>query len=166
MKFDAVYYEPAIFDYPLGRQLREEYRDLPWIPIESHNSIREMQEKPNDQFGHMKRNLIAGIRKTHKYVENHKVSDYLVPYTSSGCTAMCLYCYLVCNYNKCSYLRLFVNREEMLDKINKLGIGPGGLGGTTTALAVNVNTYPTHIAGLPVGINICCHVNRHARRVL
>lgn len=54
--------------------------------------------------------------------------------------------------------------EEMLDKINKLGIGPGGLGGTTTALAVNVNTYPTHIAGLPVGINICCHVNRHIIR--
>ena len=54
--------------------------------------------------------------------------------------------------------------EEMLDKINKLGIGPGGLGGTTTALAVNVNTYPTHIAGLPVGINICCHVNRHIFR--
>ena len=51
--------------------------------------------------------------------------------------------------------------EEMLETINKLGIGPGGLGGTTTALAVNVNTYPTHIAGLPVGINICCHVNRH-----
>ena len=119
MKFDAVYYEPAIFDYPLGRQLREEYRDLPWIPIESHNSIREMQEKPNDQFGHMKRNLIAGIRKTHKYVENHKVSDYLVPYTSSGCTAMCLYCYLVCNYNKCAYLRLFVNREDMLDRLIK-----------------------------------------------
>lgn len=54
--------------------------------------------------------------------------------------------------------------EEMLSKINKLGIGPGGLGGTTTALAVNVNTYPTHIAGLPVGINICCHVNRHIIR--
>ena len=51
--------------------------------------------------------------------------------------------------------------EEMLATINKLGIGPGGLGGTTTALAVNINTYPTHIAGLPVGINICCHVNRH-----
>ena len=54
--------------------------------------------------------------------------------------------------------------EEMLEIINKLGIGPGGLGGTTTALAVNVNTYPTHIAGLPVGINICCHVNRHIVR--
>ncbi len=54
--------------------------------------------------------------------------------------------------------------EEMLVKINSLGIGPGGLGGTTTALAVNINTYPTHIAGLPVGINICCHVNRHVIR--
>lgn len=54
--------------------------------------------------------------------------------------------------------------EEMLEKINRSGIGPGGLGGSTTALAVNVNTYPTHIAGLPVAINICCHVNRHAVR--
>lgn len=53
---------------------------------------------------------------------------------------------------------------EMLQKINNLGIGPGGLGGTTTALAVNVNTYPTHIAGLPVSVNICCHVNRHIIR--
>ena len=56
--------------------------------------------------------------------------------------------------------------EEMLSQINKTGIGPGGLGGTTTALAVNIETYPTHIAGLPVAVNICCHVNRHAVRVL
>lgn len=56
--------------------------------------------------------------------------------------------------------------EELLEKINKLGIGPGGLGGTQTALAVNVETYPTHIAGLPVAINICCHVNRHVSRTL
>lgn len=54
--------------------------------------------------------------------------------------------------------------EEMLTKINQLGIGPGGLGGTTTALAVNINTYATHIAGLPVAVNICCHVNRHVVR--
>ena len=54
--------------------------------------------------------------------------------------------------------------EEMLSKINRLGIGPGGLGGTTTALAVNINTYATHIAGLPVAVNICCHVNRHVMR--
>ena len=56
--------------------------------------------------------------------------------------------------------------EEMLNQINRLGIGPGGLGGTTTALAVNINTYPTHIAGLPVAVNICCHVNRHVVRIV
>lgn len=56
--------------------------------------------------------------------------------------------------------------KEMLEKINMLGIGPGGLGGTVTALAVNINTYPTHIAGLPVAVNICCHVNRHVVRTI
>ncbi len=56
--------------------------------------------------------------------------------------------------------------REMLDKVNKLGIGPGGLGGTQTALAINIETYPTHIAGLPVAVNICCHVNRHSHRVI
>ena len=56
--------------------------------------------------------------------------------------------------------------KEMLEKINKLGIGPGGLGGTQTALAINIETYPTHIAGLPIAVNICCHVNRHSHRVI
>ena len=56
--------------------------------------------------------------------------------------------------------------KELLDRINQSGIGPGGLGGKTTALAVNINTYPTHIAGLPVAVNICCHVNRHCIREL
>ena len=56
--------------------------------------------------------------------------------------------------------------KEMLYKINSLGIGPGGLGGSVTALAVNINTYPTHIAGLPVAVNICCHVNRHITEIL
>lgn len=56
--------------------------------------------------------------------------------------------------------------QEMLERINQLGIGPGGLGGRQTALAVNINTYPTHIAGLPVAINICCHVNRHVSRII
>ena len=78
-----------------------------------------MRKKENKEFLKMKTNLIIGVRKTHKYLENHKVSDYLVPYTSSGCTASCMYCYLVCNYNKCAYLRLFVNREQMLDKMIK-----------------------------------------------
>lgn len=69
------------------------------------------------------------------------------------------------NIDECSsipYVREL--EEEMLKKINNLGIGPGGLGGTTTALAVNINTFPTHIAGLPVAVNICCHVNRHVVR--
>ena len=63
-------------------------------------------------------------------------------------------------------IQLLSKLKEMLEKINKLGIGPGGLGGTQTALAVNIETYPTHIAGLPVAVNICCHVNRHVKRVL
>ena len=114
-----IYYENGIEDYRLGKELMEKFKDVPKILIENHNNIDEMRKKSNKEFPNMKRNLIIGTRKTHKYVENHKVSDYLVPYTSSGCTASCMYCYLVCNYNKCAYLRLFVNREQMLEKIIK-----------------------------------------------
>lgn len=114
-----IYYENGIEDYELGKELMEKFKDVPKILIENHNNIEEMRKKSNKEFPNMKRNLIIGTRKTHKYVENHKVSDYLVPYTSSGCTASCMYCYLVCNYNKCAYLRLFVNREQMLEKIIK-----------------------------------------------
>ncbi|MCI8411656.1 MAG: spore photoproduct lyase [Clostridia bacterium] len=118
----AIYFEKDIINYPLGKELMEKYKDIPKIEIESHNNIEEMRKKQNKEFPDMKRNLIVGVRKTHKFVENHKTSDYLVPYTSSGCTAACMYCYLVCNYNKCAYLRLFVNREQMLDKIIKISI--------------------------------------------
>lgn len=117
MKFTSVYYEPDILDYPLGQKLYNDYSNLPWYKIDNHNRIEEMTNRSNKEFVNMKRYLIVGTRKTHKYVINHKISDYLVPFTSSGCTAMCLYCYLVCNYNKCSYLRLFVNREYMLNKL-------------------------------------------------
>ena len=113
----AIYFEKNIVNYPLGKELMEKYKDIPKIEIENHNNIEEMRKNPNSEFANMKKNLIIGVRKTHKFVENHKTSDYLVPYTSSGCTASCMYCYLVCNYNKCAYLRLFVNREQMLDKI-------------------------------------------------
>ena len=116
---DAIYYEEKIEEYELGKMLLEKYRDVPKFKIENHNNIEEMRKKENKDFPKMKRNLIIGVRKTHNFVPNNKISNYLVPYTSSGCTAMCLYCYLVCNYNKCAYLRLFVNREEMLDKIIK-----------------------------------------------
>ena len=118
-KPESIYYEKQILDYPLGKELMEKYKDVPKKEIENHNNIEEMRKKENKEFANMKRNLIIGTRKTHKFVENHKTSDYLVPYTSSGCTAACMYCYLVCNYNKCAYLRLFVNREQMLEKIIK-----------------------------------------------
>lgn len=121
-KPQALYCEKNIEKYPLGKELLEKYADVPKIIIDNHNNIEEMRKKKNSEFANMKRNLIIATRKTHKFVPNHKTSDYLVPYTSSGCTAMCMYCYLVCNYNKCSYLRLFVNREEMLDKIIKTSL--------------------------------------------
>lgn len=114
---DKIYYEPASLDYELGKLLKEKYSDVPWIAIESHNKIDELRTRPNKEFQSLKQHMVIGVRKTHNFVPNHKVSDFLVPYTSSGCTAMCHYCYLVCNYNKCSYLRLFVNREKMLKKI-------------------------------------------------
>ena len=112
-----IYYEKEVENYELGRELLEKYKETPKVEIVSHNSIDEMRKKQNREFLDMKKNLIIGVRKTHKFIENHKVSNFLVPYTSSGCTAACMYCYLVCNYNKCAYLRLFVNREKMLDKI-------------------------------------------------
>lgn len=116
-KPDTIYYENEVQDYELGKKLMKKFDDVPKVLIENHNNIEEMRKNSNKEFANMKRHLIIGVRKTHKFVENHKVSDYLVPYTSSGCTASCMYCYLVCNYNKCAYLRLFVNREQMLDKI-------------------------------------------------
>lgn len=114
-----IYYEKAIKGYDLGIQLLRKYSDVPQIVIENHNNIDVLRNSPNSDFTKLKKKLIIGIRKTHRYEENHKVSDFLVPYTSSGCTAACLYCYLVCHYNKCSYLRLFVNREQMLQRLIK-----------------------------------------------
>ena len=84
MKFDAVYYEPDSLNYPLGKRLKEAYGGLPWIAIENHNAIKEMREKPNCEFARMKRNLIVGTRKTHKYTENHKVSDLSLTHISDA----------------------------------------------------------------------------------
>ena len=115
----TIFYEKEVENYQLGKELMQKYQNIPKVQIENHNNIESLRKSQNKEFLKLKQNLIIGVRKTHKFVENHKVSDYLVPYTSSGCTAACMYCYLVCNYNKCSYLRLFVNREQMLEKIIK-----------------------------------------------
>ncbi len=122
MKYKKVYYEPEALNYELGQKLRGKYKDIEWIPITSHNNIEELRTKENKDFVELKTYLIIGIRKTHKYVENKKSSDYLVPFTSSGCTAMCLYCYLVCNYNKCSYLRIYVNNDFIISNLIKKSI--------------------------------------------
>lgn len=116
---DQIYYEKEIEKFELGKELLKQYENIPKVIIQNHNNIEELRKKENSEFPKLKKKLIIGIRKTHKFVPNHKTSDFLVPYTSSGCTAMCMYCYLVCNYNKCAYLRLFVNREQMLEKIIK-----------------------------------------------
>lgn len=87
----GVYYEKNIENYELGKRLLKIYKEkgIPCIEIENHNNIEEMRNKNNSEFRNMKQNLIIGIRKTHKFVENNKISDYLVPYTSSR-----LYCYV------------------------------------------------------------------------
>lgn len=84
-----IYYEKEIIKYPLGKELLNRYqeKEIKCIEIENHNNIEEMRKKENKEFKNMKQNLIIGVRKTHKFVPNHKVSDFLVPYTSSR-----LYC--------------------------------------------------------------------------
>ena len=119
IKFDRIYYEDEILDYPIGKFLMQKYHDIPKFKIQSHNNIEELRKYENKDFPKLKRYLILGIRKVLSYRENHKISDFLVPFTSSGCYAMCMYCYLVCNYNKCSYLRIFVNQEQILNKLIK-----------------------------------------------
>ena len=121
-KFEKIYFEPNILEYERGRFLFEKYSNLPHINIESHNNIPELRAYSNKDFTKLKKYLIIGTRKTHKYTVNHKISDFLVPFTSSGCSAICQYCYLVCNYNKCSYLRVFVNKEEILNNLIKISL--------------------------------------------
>lgn len=124
---DRVYYEPDIEHYPLGRELLERYRaaGTPLTPIETHNKIPELRARPNADFGALKRHLVLGVRKSLTHQPNNKTSDFLVPWTSSGCSAMCLYCYLVCTYFTSAYLRVFVNREAMMAKLTRAAAKAG-----------------------------------------
>lgn len=88
-KPDAIFFEKNILNFELGKNLFNKYINVPKFEIENHNNIEEMRKKENKEFPYMKKNLVIGTRKTHKYVENHKVSNYLVPYTSSR-----MYCYV------------------------------------------------------------------------
>lgn len=116
-----VYYEEAVKEYQQGKELLERYEkmEIPLIPIEAHHRIEELRQRPNKEFTKMKKYLILGKRKTINLTQNDKSADFIVPFTSSGCSATCLYCYLVCNFNTNSYLRIFMNRDEMIDKVRK-----------------------------------------------
>lgn len=116
-----VYFEKKVEDYSLGRELLNRYKNhkVELIEIEDHNRIPELRELPDSEFVKMKKYLILGIRKTTRIIPNNRSADFIVPFTSSGCSAMCLYCYLVCNFFKNSYLRIFVNREDMIEQVRR-----------------------------------------------
>lgn len=132
----------------------------------SENMSRVFMLKPADGIEGVKDAVITAVKDAGPNACPPMVVGVGIGGTFEKCAIMAKHA-LTRNLNEHSEIPYVADlEEEMLKRINGLGIGPGGLGGTVTALSVNVETYPTHIAGLPVAINICCHVNRHAHRVL
>lgn len=130
----------------------------------SENMSRVFMLKPADGIEGVKEAILTAVKEAGPNACPPMVIGVGVGGTFEKCTILAKQA-LIRPVNKHSEIPHIAELEqELLEKINKTGIGPGGLGGTTTALAVNINTYPTHIAGLPVAINICCHVNRHSTR--
>lgn len=132
----------------------------------SENMSRVFMLKPADGIEGVKEAILTAVRDAGPNACPPMVVGVGIGGTFEKCALMAKHA-LTRNLEEVApvpYVRELEN--EMLEKINKLGIGPGGLGGTVTALAVNIETYPTHIAGLPVAVNICCHVNRHAHRII
>ena len=132
----------------------------------SENMSRVFMLKPADGIEGVKEAILTAVRDAGPNACPPMVVGVGIGGTFEKCAMMAKHA-LTRNLEESSPVPYVRDLEkEMLEKINALGIGPGGLGGTVTALAVNIETYPTHIAGLPVAVNICCHVNRHAHRVL
>ena len=132
----------------------------------SENMSRVFMLKPADGIEGVKNAILTAVRDAGPNACPPMVVGVGVGGTFEKCALMAKQA-LTRNVDQHSEIPYVCDLEkEMLEKINRLGIGPGGLGGTTTALALNINTYPTHIAGLPVAINICCHVNRHVVRTV
>ncbi|MBR5316302.1 MAG: fumarate hydratase [Lachnospiraceae bacterium] len=130
----------------------------------SENMSRVFMLKPADGIEGVKNAILTAVRDAGPNACPPMVVGVGVGGTFEKCALMAKHA-LTRPVNEHSDIPYVKDLEiEMLERINRMGIGPGGLGGTTTALAVNINTYPTHIAGLPVAINICCHVNRHVVR--
>lgn len=132
----------------------------------SENMSRVFMLKPADGMDGVKNAILTAVRDAGPNACPPMVVGVGIGGTFEKCALMAKKALTrpVGEYSAIPYVKEM--EEELLTKINKTGIGPGGLGGITTALAVNINTYPTHIAGLPVAVNICCHVNRHSVRTL
>lgn len=132
----------------------------------SENMSRVFMLKPSDGIEGVKRAILTAVQDAGPNACPPMVVGVGIGGTFEKCALMAKKALSrpVNEHSSIPYVREM--EKELLEKINLSGIGPGGLGGTTTALAVNINTYPTHIAGLPVAINICCHVNRHAVRTI
>ena len=132
----------------------------------SENMSRIFMLKPADGMEGVKNAVITAVREAGPNVCPPMVVGVGIGGTFEKCALLAKQA-LLRNVKEHSYISYVKDmEEELLEKINGLGIGPGGLGGRVTALAVNINTYPTHIAGLPVAVNICCHVNRHVVRTI
>ena len=168
---DPIYREntkdntPAIIHYEIVEGEQVEITVAP-KGFGSENMSRVFMLKPADGIEGVKDTILTAVRDAGPNACPPMVVGVGIGGTFEKCAEMAKHA-LTRNLEEESPVEYVRDLEkEMLEKINNLGIGPGGLGGRTTALAVNIETYPTHIAGLPVGINICCHVNRHAHRVI
>lgn len=168
---DPIYREntkdntPAVIHYEITEGDKVEITLSP-KGFGSENMSRIFMLKPADGIEGVKEAVLTAVRDAGPNACPPMVVGVGIGGTFEKCALMAKYA-LTRNLNEESpvpYVREL--EKELLDKINSLGIGPGGLGGTVTAFAVNIETYPTHIAGLPVAVNICCHVNRHVHRIL
>ncbi len=132
----------------------------------SENMSRIFMLKPADGIDGVKNAILTAVKDAGPNACPPMVVGVGIGGTFEKCALMAKYA-LTRNLEEKSPIPYVQELEkELLEKINHLGIGPGGLGGTVTAFAVNIETYPTHIAGLPVAVNICCHVNRHIHRII
>jgi len=156
---------PAIIHYEIveGDQV-----DITVAPkgFGSENMSRVFMLKPADGIEGVKEAILTAVRDAGPNACPPMVVGVGIGGTFEKCALMAKHALTRNLYEESPILYVRELEKEMLEKINCLGIGPGGLGGTVTALAVNIETYPTHIAGLPVAINICCHANRHVHRII
>ena len=156
---------PAVIHYDITEGDRVEITVAP-KGFGSENMSRVFMLKPADGIEGVKRAVLSAIEDAGPNACPPMVVGVGIGGTFEKCALMAKKALIrdVSVHSEIPYIREM--EEELKDKANLTGIGPGGLGGTTTVLAVKIETYPTHIAGLPVAVNICCHVNRHVNRIL